>query len=816
MRSLLEDLRYGIRNLRGSPGLTVTAILTLAVGIAASSTVFGWIDSVLLNPIPGAARGNELATLETVLPSGELQNTAYRDYRDYRDSLRHVSGIAASLANVFTVGNDQNPRLIWGEFVSANYLSVMGVEAIRGRTFLPEESGDAPGGPQVVIISDRLWQSVFGRDPRAIGRTLRVNQRELTVVGVIPPDFRGAVPGLLLQMWVPLSLAPEMNGQGTWLLNDRDARQMWLTARLRRGVTMERARAEVVACAQRMAEAHPETNRAFSATLVPVARGHLGAHHLLRTPLQILMAVCLVMFLIVAANVTNLQLARASARQKEFSIRVALGARPTRLFRQLLTESLLLAAMGAAAGALLAMWCGQALVWLLPPINMPIEFGSTTNWHMLTFTILICMAAAVLTGVAPALQSMRASVSEGLNESSRGSTSGPGAGGTRSLLVVAEVALAMVALVGTGVLVRSFYSARAIDPGMDAHNVACAKYYVETFCRTGEARRQFCQRLTERLRGLPGVEGVSYSNFVPVEIGDSSDTEVGVEGYVPAVGEPMRVLNSSVSPGYFNLLRIPLLEGRDFSEQDDRGTAPVMIVNQAFRQRFFATGPVLGRKVRAEGQLFTVIGLARDTKYRRLTEGTTPYFYTSSRQFSGGEFWMAFFVRTARPLEGMLGALGREAATVNPATRGSAYIPYQNFFEAALYSQRVAAALVGAVGAISLALSAIGLYSVLTFAARQRTHEFGIRIALGGRSWHVLSMMLREGMILTVAGLGAGTLIALVVLRASSALLPKLRSDDAAVFCGSILLLSLVALLASYLPARRVTKINPVVALRHE
>ncbi len=816
MPTLLEDLRYGIRNFRGSPGLTVTAILTLAVGIAASSTVFGWIDEVLLNPIPGASRASELATLETVMPNGELQNTAYRDYRDYRDSLRQVSGVAASLANVFTVGNDQNPRLIWGEFVSANYFSVMGVAAIRGRTFLPEESGDAPGGPQVAIIGDRLWQSAFGRDPRAIGRTLRVNQRELTIVGVIPPDFHGTVPGLMLQMWVPMSLAPEMNGQGSWLLDDRNARQTWLTARLRAGVGMEQARAEVVARAQRIAEAHPETNRAVSATLLPISRGHLGAHNLLRTPLQVLMAVCLVLFLIVAANVTNLQLARAVARKKEFSIRLALGARPGRLFRQLLTESLLLAAMGAVAGTLLAMWCGQALLWLLPPVNLPIEFGATVNWHMLAFTTLICMAAAVLTGVAPGLQSIRTPVTEGLNESSRGSTSSAGAGRTRALLVVAEVALAMVALAGTGVLARSFYTARAIDPGMDAHNVACAKYYVATFCRTAEARRQFCQRLTEHLRALPGVEGVSYSNVVPLEYGDGSEAEVAVDGYVPAVGEPMRVIDSSVSPGYFNLLRIPLLEGRDFSEQDDPGAAPVIIVNQAFSRRFFGAGPAVGRKVRAGGLSLTVIGLVRDGKYRRLTEGAMPCVYTSSKQFSGGEFWMAFFVRTTRPLGGMLGALGREAAAVNPATRGSGFIPYQDWLEAALYSQRVTAMLVGIVGAISLVLSAIGLYSVLTFAVRQRTHEFGIRIALGGRSWDVLATMLRQGMLLTLSGLGAGTLIAVVVLRASSAFLPNVRTNDAAVFGGAMLLLTLVALLASYLPARRATKVNPMVALRHE
>lgn len=815
MRSLLEDLRYGIRVLRGSPGLTVTAILTLAVGIAASSTVFSWIDDVLLDPIPGVSRASQLATLETVTPTGELQTTAYRDYRDYRDGLRQISGLAASLVNVFTAGDDQNPRLIWGEFVSANYFSVMGVKAVRGRTFLPEESGDAAGGPPVVVIGDRLWESMFHRDPRAIGRTLRVNQRELTVVGVAPPEFHGTVPGLMLQMWIPVSLAPEMNGQGAWLLEDRGARQMWLTARRRPGVSMEQARAEVVALSERLAESHPDTNRAFKATLLPIWKGHLGAQQILRTPLQILMAVCLVLFLIVAANVTNLQLARAAARQKEFSIRMALGARPTRLLRQLLTESLVLAILGAAAGTLLAMWCGQALIWLSPPTGLPIELSTRTNWHLLAFIVLMCMAAAVLTGVAPAFYSMRAGMMEELKESSRGSTSGRGAGRTRSLLVVSEVALAMVALVATGVLIRNFYDALSLDPGMDARNVVCAKYYVETFCRTSAERRQFCLRLTERLGAVPGVAAVSYTNFVPLEFGEGPDTEVAVEGYVPAPGESMRLVNSDVSPGYFDVMKIPLLEGRDFSPQDDRNTAPVMIVNQEFQRRFFGSGPVVGRKVRAEGASFTVVGLVRNSKYRRLTEGPTPCFFTASRQTSGGEFWMAFFVRTTRPWEGVAPALGREAAAVNAATRGSAFLPYQAWVRAALYSQRVAAALVGLVGAISLLLSAIGLYSVLTFAVRQRTHEFGIRIALGGRPWHVLSTILRQGMTMILAGLGAGTLVALVVLKASSAFLPKMNLNDPAVFAGSILLLTLVALLASYLPARRATKVDPMVTLRH-
>jgi predicted permease len=445
-----------------------------------------------------------------------------------------------------------------------------------------------------------------------------------------------------------------------------------------------------------------------------------------------------------------------------------------------------------------------------------LEFGSRPNWHTLAFTILICVAAAVLTGIAPALHQVRASVAEGLNDGGRGSTSGPGAGRTRSLLVISEVALGLVALVATGVFARSFYRARSLNSGMDARNVVCAKYYVETFCRTPEQRMEFCRRLSQRLRGIPGVKGVSYTNFVPLEFGDNAPGEIGVEGYVPAAGEDMRVMASSVSPGYFDVMGIPLLEGRDFRDQDDRKAAPVVIVNQAFRRRFFGSGPVLGRKVISGGVRFTVVGLARDSKYVRLTEGARPCVFSAARQTSGGEFWMAFLIRTAGPWEAVAPVLGREAALVNPVTRGSAFVPYDTRIRASVYSERVSAALVGVIGGISVLLSAIGLYSVLTFAGAQRTHEFGIRIALGGRPRDVLLIMLRNGMILTLAGLGVGLLLLAAVLRISSAFLSNIQANDQTVLAGAILLLSLVALLASYLPARRATKVDPMVALRHE
>lgn len=802
--------------LRSTPGLTLTAVFTLAVGIAANTTVFGWIDGLLLDPIPGAARSHDLVTVETVTPNGDQITTGYRDYRDYRDSLQQFSGLAASLANVFTVGDQQNPKLVWGEFVTSNYFSVLGVDAARGRTLLSEESSDAPGGAPVVIISDRLWKSIFNRDPRAVGRTLRVNHRELTIVGVASSEFRGAVPGLVLELWIPVSLAPELNGQGPWLLEDRDERQMWITGRLRPGAAIEQARAEVVACARRMAEANPSTNRGFSATVLPVWRGHVGGQHLLRAPLQILMAACLLLFLIVGANVANLQLARAASREKEFGIRLALGARPARVMRQLLTESLLLSALGAIGGLLLTMWSRDSLAWLMPPVNFPLEVSAKVSWRVLMFVSLACIAAAVLSGLAPALHAVRDRVNVSLKDGVRGSTAGAGSRRTRSWLVVSEVALAMVALVGAGVLVRTFFKLRGLNPGMNVHNVACVKYYVATFCRTSEERRQFCMRAAQRLLIAPGVSAVSYTNRIPLEFGDGPHADVEVQGYVPAANESMRTANSSVSSGYFNLLGIPVLEGREFLDQDTPESARVMIVNQSFARRYFGGGRVLGRTVRTFGQPYTVIGLVRDSKYAQLNESPSPHFFTASRQTSGGEFWMAFFVRTDRPVEGALAALSRQAAEINPATRSSAFVPYQALLSAALYPQWVIAALVGFVGVICLMLAAVGLYGVMSFAVNQRLQEFGIRVALGARPLHVLSAVLRQAMRLTAVGMAAGLIVALAVLKTSSGFVPKTGVNDLPVLGGAVLVLCLVGTVASYLPARRASRVDPSVALRRE
>ena len=814
MRSLYEDLRYAIRVFRGSPGFTAVAVLTLALGIAANATVFGWIDTLLVHPFPGAADGKRLVALETVSPNGEFSTTSYRDYRDYRDRVTSFSGLAASLLNAFNVGPVNNPRRIFGEYVSGNYFEVLGVKPVRGRVFLPSEYGENPGGVPVAVISSRLWRNLFHEDPAVVGRTIRVNRYELTVAGIAPEEFQGTMPGMMMEIWIPVSMAPTLNGQSNWLLEERTARQMWVTGRLKPGVTLERANAEVEGCARRVAEESPRTSKGFTERAMPVWKAHFGVQTVLLAPLRILMAVCFILFLIVGANVANLQLARATARRRELSVRIALGAGPWRVARQLLTESLLLAALGGAAGIPLAAWLGHSLVWMLPPIGFPIQFDFSLNADTLGFTLLLCCAGSLLTGLAPALHSARSGLVEALKEGGRSGTAGASQNRMRGLLVVSEVALALVALVGTALFARSFQNARAIHPGLDARNVLFTKIHLDTFCHDRDQRAQFCLRLRDRLNELPGISNVSFANTVPLESGMGESTGIAVEGYVPGPSEEMSVGSATIAPQFFETVRIPLLEGRDFTERDDHGTPFVVMVNQTFAQRYFAGGNPVGRRVRVGNGWATIIGEVKDSKYHRLTEPPTPYLYESYRQTHGDEFWTAFFIRTAGPAVPFISPVRREAAQIDPNAGVAEVVQFAETISGALYAQQVAAVLLSVLGAVSVLLAALGLYSVLAYAVSQREHEFGIRLALGAESWDVIGLVLRRGLGLTLAGLVVGAALAVAVMRLTAGLLVGVSPGDPVAIAGSAIFLGAIAVAASYLPARRATKVDPMVTLR--
>jgi predicted permease len=626
------------------------------------------------------------------------------------------------------------------------------------------------------------------------------------------------MPGMALGIWVPMVMAPALNGQGTWLLTDRTEHQMWITARLKLGVNTAQANAEVEACARRIASLSPKTSNGFTARLMPVWKAHVGLQGYLLTPLQILMAVCGVVFLIVAANVANLQLARATARRKEFSMRLALGAGPGRLIRQLVTESLLLAAGGAVAGVALALWLGQSLEWMLPRTEFPINLDFSLNPDILAFAIVLGAVLAVLTGLAPALQSLRVDVNESLKEGGRSGTSSAGLQRLRGTLVVSEVALAMLALVGMGLFTRSFLNARAMNPGLDTRKLLFVQYHVDTFCSTSEQREQFCVRLHDRLISRPGIAAVGYSLDIPLAFGNSSSAELQIEGYTPRRKEDTRAGSATVSPGYFDALGIPLLSGRDFREQDTPESAQVAVVNQTFVRRFFAGRDPVGGKIRGNenGPWVSIVGMVKDSKYRSVTEAPTPYFYLPFRQSHGGEFWTAFFIRTVGPARDQIAAVRHEASLVEPSAAAFPVIPFEQHVSASLFPQRVAAALLSVLGAMALLLAALGLYGVLAFAVGQREHEFGIRMALGAQSRDVLGTVVRQGLLLALAGVIAGAILALGAARMIGGLLVNLSTSDPLILGGVSVFLLVVALAASYLPARHATKVDPLSSLRQQ
>jgi predicted permease len=817
MRTLWQDLRYGIRILKGSPGFTIVAVLTLALGIAASTTVFSWIDSMLLRPLPGVGDGAQLVAFESIQPDREGHNISYRDFRDYRDNLRLLSGVAVSeQPNAFSVGEGEHAERVWGELVSGNYFDVLRVRPVVGRFFSPEEQGDKPGAYPVAVISERLWQSRFHGDRGVLGRTIRVNRTQLTVVGVAPRDFYGITRGLAFEMWVPIMMAPQLGLMGADELDGRKARGLQAIGRLQPGVSVERARAELAALSHQLERENPKTNRGVSATVFLQPDGHTGAQDLLRAPLMLLMAMCFVVLLIACANVANLLLARSAARRKELGIRMALGAGRGRLARQLLTEALLLAGLGAFVGTPLTAWGRQALMYLAPSsIALPVHVGFETHNETLGFAILISVAAALLSGVSPALHALRTNLNEHLKEGGRSATSGAHSQRLRGLFVACQVALALVALVGAGLFMRSFWAARSIDPGFDARHVLVSQFHLSSAGYNAEQRKQFSVRLRDRIEATPGVVSVSYSDRIPLGFGMGPSSDLEIEGYVPRQGENMVVNRNRVAPGYFRTLRVPILEGREFTSHDDAASEPVIVVNQTFARRFFAGSNPVGRKVRAFGKWCRIAGLVRDGKYYSLSEAPRPYFFVPLEQ-QDTDNPIDFYVRTEGNADDALKALRREAAAIDPEVGAFEAMPLADYIAAPLFPQKVAASLLGVLGALSLLLAAVGLYSVMAYAVSQRRNEIGIRMALGARVGDVLAMVMRQGIVLTAAGLAAGLVAALAAASLIGPMLVNVSAFDPPIFCGAVTFLGAIALLASYLPARRAAKVDPMTALRSE
>lgn len=813
LRTLLQDLRFSFKTLLSNPRFALVAVLTLGLGIAVNATVFSWIDSVLLHPYPGVdTRG--LALIEMVTLSGEhLVATSYVDVRDYRDNLKLVSDVAIGRFTPLTLGLEGNADRAWAELVSANYFDVLQVKPILGRSFLPEEGADKPGAFPVAVISYRMWQNRFHGDGNVLGKEIRLNRHRLTIIGVAPPGFRGSTVGLVYDVWMPITMAYEMGTGPT--LDYRGCRDLTSTiVRLKPGVTLEQAQDEVSALAKRLAASYPDTNRGVDAIVVPVCAGHLGAQSILLRPLQILMSVCLLLLIIVCANVSNLLLSRAVSRQKEFGLRLAFGAGKSRLIRQLLTETFLLATVGAVLGMGLMLWMEKSLNRLLPRVDFPFDLQAGLSRTTVGFTLLVVVVITLAAGLIPALLSIRSNLSQALNEGGRSGIGGARTHRLRGLLVGVEVALATVALIGAGLFLRSFGNASRIEPGFNTNNVAVSQFYLSNAGYTAEEQRSFCRRLHERMQALPGVLAVTYTDFVPLTSpGSSPQNQIDIEGYVPAPNEQMLLHRATVPPGYFDFMGIRMLDGRDFTERDEAGAPTVIIVNEAFARHFFGDSTPIGRTVHTGGEIVTIVGEVKDSKYDSPMQPPQPYFYVPFRQWFAPGLNFSVLIKTKGDPMAIIPDLRRESLALNQ----DAFFRSNSLEDAvgfSLYPQRVAAILLTATATLCLLLAAIGLYSVMSYAISQRTQEFGVRIALGASRLKVLELVTRETVLLTLPGLFVGIAVAIAVLRLFDSMLVGVSPTDPLTFAGAALFLIAVSLLASYLPARRALRIDPIVALR--
>ncbi len=816
MTGLFQNFRFALRQLRKSPAFTAIAVLTIAVGIGANTTIFGWMRSLVLNPFPGATAPHRIVAIENTAPDGEPLTTSYLDFRDYRDNLRLVKFVTAYRGVAFSVGEAPNPERIWGEFASAGLFDMLEVKPELGRFFSAEEQGDAQNAHPVVVISHSFWASHYNSRPSAIGSTLRINRTPFTVIGVAPGEFHGLQAGLDQEFWVPLTMYGQLTHTGTWMLNDRGTRNFTLLARLAPGVTVEQARNEVQALASRMAKEDADADQGIGATVLPVRQSHFSTQATLLTPVTILMGAGWVVLLIVCANLANLLLVRTIGRAQEFSVRLALGAKLRQVTAHILCETLILVLGGSAAALVLAKWLGGALRWLLPAVAGPVLLAPPLDGQIFAFTAGIAALVAVVAGTVPSFYARRANLNETLKQGGRSSASGAGSQRLRRLIVVSEIALACIALVGASLFLKSFQAARSLDPGFSPDGVALAQFDFSTAGYNAQQTDNFCRRLSERLEQMPGVTAVSYDDSPPLGFYPGNWEGLEIEGYAPGRNENMKIYRDLVSPGYFASMKIPLVDGRDFDWHDDPASPKVIVVNQEFVRRFLPNRGVLGRKVFGWGQWFTIVGIVKDSKYHRVTESPQPYFYASIRQIFRPEYGLTFHVRTTGPVNGAVSDLRRETAAIDPGLTIFDVEPMTEYVAASLFGAKIAASLLSVLSGIGLFMAALGLYGVMAYSVAQRTREFGVRVAMGARGRDILGLIARESTKLTLIGMAAGLVLAAACGRAVASQIHGITALDPLAFAGVGLLLVVVGLAASYIPARRAAKVDPMVALRYE
>jgi predicted permease len=805
-----QDLRFGFRMLRRSPGFTLLAILCLTLGIGANAAVFSWIEGILFRPYPAVVHQEQLFALSgTTL--GEFDLTSWPDLLDLQRSCTLVDSFIVTKIVSTTLSIGDRAEATRGSIVSSNYFDAIGVHPILGRGF---ETGEDTGrnAHPVTVISYQLWKGRFRGDPQIIGKTQRLNGVMHTIVGVAPEGFYGTFVGWAMQFWVPVSME-ETFEPGGYKLEDRGARWIEAYVRLKPGVNLSQAQQEMSAVAKRLENDYPATNRGRGIQLWPLWQTPFNNARTLLPTLEIMLAVVVFVLLIACANVGNLLLVRSFARRHEMTVRLAIGAGRGRLLKQLFTEGLILSAFGAAGGILVSHWCRHALVLLFPARGgVAMHLPGEIDWRVLALSAAVCLITTLLLGLIPAVQTSKIDLAGALKSDSAGVLGGGGRAWVRSGLVVVQVSLCFVLLVGAGLLLQSLQKIRNSSPGFSTHGVLFTVIDLRPAGYDAPRAQSFENELLDRVKALPGVESAAFARMTPLSYGSFSEAPIAVDGYQPPPEEQPTVEYNEVGPDYFVTMGIPLVAGREFTRADDEKAAPVAVVNETMAARYWRGKSPIGERVQVKGRWMQVAGVVKDSKYESVRETPKPFFYVPLRQnFSvDGDL----FVRTPLSPETMATALLQEVHALDPELALYEVLSLQELLDRSTSPQKAAVILVGVLGGLALLLAAIGLYGVMSYAVSQSRRELGLRMALGAGAANLLRLVLSRGLALAAVGVLLGAAMALGLTRLLGNLLYKVSPRDPLAFGSALVVIAIASFAACFLPAWRATRVDPARVLR--
>jgi len=813
---MLKDVRYAVRGLLKRPGFVAVAVITLALGIGANTAIFTLVNMVLLKSLP-VDQPQQIVSVALRGKGDAMSAFSFPNYRDFRDRNDVLSGLLVYRFVPLSLSRSGANERIWGFEVSGNYFDVLGVKAIKGRTFNQDEDKTPLANP-IGVLSYDSWQKRFGGDPNIVGKDVLLNDHQFKVIGVAPAGFKGTELIYTPEIWLPSSMMKWVEPGADWIEN-RNTRNFFANGRLKPGVSARQAEASLNLLAQQLAKEYPDTNEGQSVKVFPPGFILPDLRGAVVNFTWVLMGAVALVLIVTCTNLAGLMLARATDRRREIAIRLAMGANRIRLIRQLLTESLLLSIVGGVAGVMLAFWIVDVLLAFKPPIDFPLSMDITIDWHVLLFSLCVSLIAGAIFGLAPALQATRPGLSQTLRETS--AQGGAARTRLRSVLVVAQIAISLVVLIAAGLVVRTLQQLQTMNPGFDSQNALMMAFDLNLQGYDEQRGQQFYRQLTERVQALPGVKSATISSYIPLTLNYNS-RDIFIEGQPAERGENVPTsMNASAGPRYFETMRTPLLQGREFTDQDQPKSEPVAVVNEAFVKRLMpnvsSSAEAVGKRFAfgsVRGPYMRIVGVVQTGKYFNIAEDPRPFVWTPMSQDYQSNGILT--VRTDGNPDALLGAVRKQVQTIDPNLPLYDVKTLTEHMRFALFPPRIAATVLGVFGLVALLLSAIGIYGITSYTVAQRTHELGIRLALGAQRSDVLKLVLRHGFKLTMIGAALGLGGAYLATRAITSVLYGVSATDPFTFVFVSSLLIGVALVASYVPSRRATKVDPLIALRSE